>query len=470
MARPKFVQIPRQRLDRYREVMGSDYEQIEQLAKEARERLAGRAVWHVSSTLRGGGVAEMLRGFLPYVRDVGIDTRWIVLRESAEFFTLTKRIHNRLHGFPGDDGGLARLDRELYEQTLADSAGHLLRLIQEGDIVYLHDPQTAGLIPAINQAGGTSIWRCHIGSDDPSAWATSAQRFLMPYVREADVCVFTSRRYVWPGLGEVPCWIIPPGIDAFSPKNQEITPEAIEDIIGAIGLGEKRPAVDPPFTRSDGTPARVERVAEVTQADRLEPGCPLISQVSRWDRLKDHAGLLQCFDSFLRDEPFHLALVGPSTRAVADDPEGSEVYSAVMAAYESLEPASRERVHIVNLPMDDLDENGAMVNAIQRRSEIVVQKSLAEGFGLTVTEAMWKSTPVVASGLGGIQEQIRNGENGILIDDPEDLASFAGAVRRLGRDRDLARSLGEAARRTVVDKYLAPRRLVDHFEMIMRVA
>lgn len=450
--------------------MGADFELIESSAAEARERLAGRAIWHVSSTLRGGGVAEMLRSFLPYVRDAGVDTRWIVLRESDEFFALTKRIHNRLHGFPGDDGGLGGLERDLYERTLAEGAGHLLKLIQEGDIVYLHDPQTAGLIPAINRAGVTAIWRCHIGSDEPSALATSAQEFLRPYVHEASACVFSRRQYAWPGLPDVPVWIIPPGIDAFSPKNQEIDAAVVEDIVGAIGLGETIPATDPPFTRSDGTPGRIERTAEVTQVDRLERGCPLICQISRWDRLKDHAGLLRCFDSFPFDGPVHLALVGPATSAIADDPEGTEVYSAVMAAYESLEPSRRERVHIVNLPMDDLDENGAMVNAIQRRSEIVVQKSLAEGFGLTVAEAMWKSKPVVASGLGGILDQIDDSVTGMLVDDPEDLESFGAAIRRLQRDPGFAGSLGAAARQKVRDEYLAPWGLRRHFEMLGRIA
>ncbi len=446
--------------------MGSEFQLVESLADRARDRFAGRAIWHVSSTLRGGGVAEMLRSFLPYVRDAGVDTRWIVLRESAEFFILTKRIHNRLHGFPGDNGGLAGLERELYDRTLGVSAGYLVNLIQEGDIVYLHDPQTAGLVPAIARAGGTVIWRCHIGSDDPSAWADSAQEFLLPYVREADACVFSRRQYAWPGLQDVPNWIIPPGIDAFSPKNQEISPPVVEDIIGAIGLGEVVPTADPPFTRSDGTPGRIERTAEVTQVDRLRQDCRLISQISRWDRLKDHAGLLRCFDSYLSDEVCHLALVGPATRAVADDPEGSEVYSAVMAAFEKLKPSRRERVHIVNLPMDDLDENGAMVNAIQCRSEIVVQKSLAEGFGLTVAEAMWKSKPVVASGIGGIQDQIKDSENGMLIEDPEDLESFAESISRLEGNRDLAGSLGAAGKRTVREKYLAPWRLGNHLEML----
>src|SRR6187551_1267879 len=162
MARPKFVQIPPHRLDRFKPLLGSGYGEIEQAADRARGLFEGRAIWHVSSTLRGGGVAEMLRSLVPYVRGAGIDTRWVVLRERAEFFELTKRLHNYLHGDRGDAGALGAEQRDLYERTLAASARHLSTLLQEGDIVFLHDPQTAGLAAAARDAGAKVVWRCHV--------------------------------------------------------------------------------------------------------------------------------------------------------------------------------------------------------------------------------------------------------------------------------------------------------------------
>jgi trehalose synthase len=463
MARPKFVQIPSHPLERFKPLLGDDYARIEAAAAAARQRYRGRAVWHVSSTLRGGGVAEMLRTMLPYARGAGIDTRWVVLRESEEFFALTKRLHNNLHGDRGDGGPLGFEERRLYERSLAASARHFATLLQPGDVAFLHDPQTAGLVDHVKAAGATALWRCHIGADGPSEPATRAQDFLHPYLRDADAWVFSRRAYFWPTLERGRCWAMPPSIDPFSPKNQELAAPAVDAILAAIGLADHSRGAAPSFQRADGTPGRVERSAEVLQGEPLPGDARVVAQVSRWDRLKDHRGVLACFERWLGEPGLHLVLAGPASAAVADDPEGAVVWTAIRTAWRELPEPARARVHLVNLPMDDLDENGAMVNAIQRRADVVVQKSLAEGFGLTVAEAMWKRRPVVGSRVGGIQDQIVDGESGILVA-PDDGEAVAAAIGALLGDPSRARAIGERAHRRIAEHFLSAGRLAEYWE------
>jgi trehalose synthase len=466
LARPKFVQIPSHPIERFRPLLGEDYPRVEAVAERARRKFEGRAIWHVSSTLRGGGVAEMLRSLLPYVRGAGVDTRWVVLREPGEFFALTKRIHNNLHGNPGDGGNLGRAERRLYQRVLASSAEHFSSLLQPGDVVFLHDPQTAGLLAAAKAAGTTAIWRCHIGTDEPNELALRAQSFLRPHLAEADACVFSRRQYQWPALDGQRVWTMAPSIDPFSPKNQDLEAATVEAIMGAVGLGARRSGTAPAFTRADGTPGRVERRGEVLQEAPLSSGERLVAQVSRWDRLKDHAGLLACFERHLAGSDLHLLLAGPATAAVADDPEGSVVWSGMRSAWGGLPEPIRRRVHLASLPMDDLEENGAVVNAIQRRADIVVQKSLAEGFGLTVAEAMWKHKPVIGGRVGGIQDQIVDGVSGLLVD-PTDLAAVAGAIEALDADPSRAAALGRQAHETVAERFLGPLRLAEYAERLL---
>lgn len=466
MHSPEFIQITPQPVERYRPLLGEALDEIELVAAEARRRFAGRAIWHVSSTARGGGVAELLHSMLPYVRGVGVDTRWVVLREVPEFFTVTKRLHNHLHGDPGDGGGLGPEQRGVYERALAADADALGRLVQAGDVAYLHDPQTAGLVTLLQRAGAKVIWRCHIGVDNPNELALQAQLFLRPYVESADAFVFSRRKYAWDGLDQGRVWLMPPAIDPFSPKNQELDPSIVEGILGRIGLAADPPGDNPTFLRADGTPGRVERAAEVLQDEPFPAGAKLVAQVSRWDRLKDPRGLLQCFERYLTGEDTHLILAAPATRAVADDPEGAAVYGDVAESWRRMPPERRRRAHLVSLPMDDLDENGVMVNAIQRRADVLVQKSLAEGFGLTVAEGMWKARPMVASRVGGIQDQIVDGESGLLVDDPCDLEGFGNAIAGLLDDSERSRQLGEAARRRVMERFLAVRRLAEYVDLV----
>lgn len=466
MARPELVQIPPQPIERFRELLGDEYPVFEAVAEGAREAFEGRAIWHVNSTARGGGVAEILHALLPYVRGAGVDTRWAVLHEEPEFFAVTKRLHNNLHEDPGDGGPLGEEERDLYADALRASAKGLAQLIQPDDVVYLHDPQTAGLVPAMAKNGVKVIWRCHIGVDRPGPLARAAWDFLRPFVEVADAYVFSREAYIWEGLERGRVWLMPPAIDPFAPKNQDFDAETVEAIVGQIGLGARTPRSAPTFVRGDGTPGRVERRAELLHEEPLPPDAQLVVQVSRWDRLKDPGGLLECFALHLDDPAIHLALVGPASAAVTDDPEGAAVFGEVTESWRRLPEDVRRRAHLASLPMDDLDENAAMVNALQRRADAIVQKSIAEGFGLTIAEAMWKTRPVIASRVGGIQDQIVDGESGLLIDDPSDLAAFGAAIRRVLGDPALAERLGREARRRVKDRFLAIGRLREYVALV----
>ena len=410
----------------------------------------------------------MLQSLLAYARGAGVDARWLTIGGNEEFFRVTKRIHNRLHGAPGDGGRLEQAEREIYESALLESASELTGLVRDGDVVYLHDPQTAGLAPHIKSTRVSVIWRCHVGLDHPNDHAREAWSFLSSYVEEADAYVFSRKAFAWAGLDEKKLWLVAPSIDAFSPKNQDLDPEVVQAIMARLGLAEDGSGV-PSFQRQDGTRGRVDRPADLDQARPIPSDAPLIVQVSRWDRLKDPAGVLKCFAENCSDPTAHLLLAGPSVTEVVDDPEGAEVLAEVRDGRDSLPAAIRERTHLACLPMEDVEENAAMVNAIQRSADVVLQKSLAEGFGLTVAEAMWKSRPVVAGRIGGIQDQIVDGESGCLVDDPADLVAVGKAIDFLLGDSRAAKAIGAAARERVRESFLGTRHLVQYVELINKM-
>ena len=430
-------------LERFRPLLGERFAEIEKAAAAARETFAGRRIWHVNSTSQGGGVAEMLRALLPYARDAGVDVRWVVLTESDGFFDLTKRIHNHLHGDAGDGRALDDAAREVYDRASERSSRELREMVEPGDVIYLHDPQPAGLVPAMKEAGLAVVWRCHIGVDEPNDVARGAWDFLRPYVEPADAYVFSRPAYLWDGLGEGKTWIMPPVIDPFSPKNEDLDDGRVEEILAAV-----------------------EKEATILQTEPVPADAKVVTQVSRWDRLKDPEGLLRILAEHLEDPSLHLCLVGPETAGVHDDPEGAQVYERVVARWRELDDEHRRRAHLVSLPMDDLARNASMVNALQRRSDVIVQKSLAEGFGLTVAEAMWKAKPVVASRVGGIQDQVVDGRTGVLIDDPRDLAAFGAAIAALAGDPERAAALGAAGREHVGESYLAIDRLREYVDLL----
>jgi len=465
------VRVGRLEPGRFREALAdAEWRRFSEMVERARDMLAGRVIWNVNSTASGGGVAELLRSLLAYSRGADVDARWLVIAGDPAFFAVTKRIHNNLHGATGDGGELGEREREAYESTLEANANALGERVHRDDVVVLHDPQTAGLVPRLTAAGVPVIWRCHVGLDTPNDVARRAWSFLLPYVREADAYVFSREAFAWEGLDQSRLALIAPSIDAFSPKNQDLSADAVKSILDAAGLVPDGGPAHPTFTREDGSPGRVDSRADLLEAAPLRPGDQVVLQVSRWDRLKDPLGVIRGFvEHVLPGSDAHLVYAGPAVDAVADDPEGAEVLAEARALWEGLPAPARERVHLACLPMADGEENAAIVNALQRHASVVVQKSIAEGFGLTVAEAMWKGRPVVASRIGGIQDQIEDGVSGVLIDDARDLAAYGAAVRRLLDEPDAAERIGAEAKQRVRAGFLGSRSLEQYFELISRL-
>jgi trehalose synthase len=442
----------------------------EQRLADARRILDGRSVWQINSTSEGGGVAELLRSCLGYLLDDGIETRWVVIDGDPEFFRITKRIHNRLHGVLGDGGPLGDPERRRYDDVTRSNAIDLRRSVRAGDVVVVHDPQPLGLVPILRSLGATVIWTCHIGADTPNALVRSAWDFLLPDARAAEAVTFTRAAYAWEGLEPGRVHVLPPCIDHASQKNVEIDPDRTAAILGAAGLvsngGHDGEAT---FERSDATQARVSHTVQLTPDTPLPLDAPLVVQVSRWDALKDPLGVIRGFVDVPGIGEAHLMLAGPMPGTVADDPESATVREDVQELWASLPAGDRRRVHLANIPTDDVAENATIVNALQRHAAVVVQKSLAEGFGLTVTEAMWKERALVAAGVGGIRDQIQDGVSGLLVD-PRDLTAFGNAVGSLLGDASLAAGLGAAAHRRVRDRYLAPHYLGAYLELFAELA
>ncbi len=466
---PFEVDISPMSTERFSSVLAPDrYAAFERSTRQAQELLDGRVVWNVNSTAMGGGVAELLESLIAYARGAGVDARWIAIDGTSEFFAVTKRIHNRLHGSPGDGGPLDEDARRSYEAVLAENADGFAGRVRDGDIVIIHDPQPVGMVQAMQAAGAAVIWRCHIGLDRANDLAREAWTFLYPYVVQADAYVFSRQAFAWEGLDRERIVVIPPSIDAFSPKNEELDPETVRAVLLAseivVGDGQRGPAT---YERHDGTPGRVERPAQMFEEQALLADAPVVLQVSRWDALKDPLGVIRGFAEHVpADSGAHLVYAGPAVEAVADDPEGTRILHDALALRESLPDEPRRRVHLASLPMEDREENAIIVNALQRHARVIAQKSIAEGFGLTVAEAMWKGRPVVASRIGGIQDQIVDGESGVLLDDPRDLAAFGSAVGGLLADPARARATGENARERVRDRFLSPRSLLDYLGVI----
>ena len=459
------IQVSPRSSARFESVLsGEAWRQWRDAVERGRQVLDGRTVWNVNTTAQGGGVAEMLWSLLAYARGVGIDTRWLVMDADEGFFRLTKRIHNMLHGASGDGLGLDAEDHQLYRHVSRANAEELRSRTRPGDLIVLHDPQTAGMAPLI-QADRFTVWRSHIGVDAIDDLAHAGWAFLTGYISSAHRYVFTRRQYAPMELDPARIVVIPPSIDAFSPKNQDLAPGTVRAILAGAGLvsGWEGEAAVPGFVRTDGTIALVSRRAAL-------PGppppatAPLVLQVSRWDRLKDPVGVIRGFveHTAARVPDAHLMYAGPAAAAVADDPEGAETMRETRATWAALPDDVRARVHLADLPMDDHGENGAMVNALQRHAAVVVQKSLAEGFGLTVAEAMWKSRPVVASRVGGIQDQIEDGVSGVLLEDPRDEAAYGDALTGLLTDPPLAARLGDTAHERVRSLFLNSRHLAQY--------
>jgi trehalose synthase len=452
-------------LERLQRLTGRD-------ASVMRSALRGHSVINVNSTPAGGGVAEMLQVLLPLARGLGVDARWLVIEGDDEFFAITKRLHHQLHGSPGDGRGLSHEDARHYRDVMQANWEAMSTNVVSGDIVVLHDPQTAGLAAHLRDMGVPVVWRCHVGIDGVNQWTEEAWNFLRPHLDGVvNSYVFTRAPYAPSWIDGDQLSVIRPSIDPLSPKNIDMSPESAQSVLAYVGILDGVRPQPVPFTRSDGTPGRVERFADISRTGP-PPGAdaPLIVQVSRWDPLKDMAGVMHGFvDHVLDGSDAHLVLAGPVVTAVADDPEAAEVLDAAWNAWRGLHHHQRSRVQLVCLPMSDPDENAIIVNALQRHATVVVQKSLAEGFGLTVTEAMYKGTPVVASAVGGIVDQIDDGRTGLLVRNPLDLGEFGTAVNRVLDDDQLAKDIGAAGRETVIDYFLPDTSLGQWQALLVRL-
>ncbi len=377
---------------------------VDEIRKLA-EPLAGKRVLHVSATAFGGGVSEILYALVPLMRDVGLDVHWRVILGREEFFNVTKLMHNSLQGDPQS------ISEQQWEVFEAYNAMNAQGLDDHWDAIIVHDPQPAGLRANAADRSRVWIWRCHIDLSTPNAETLGR---LLPLLRDYDESVYHMQKYVPDGLdGQVR--IIPPAIDPLSPKNMALSPEDASFVCQQFGIDVER---------------------------------PLMCQVSRFDPWKDPMGVIDAF-RLVRDQmsEVQLALVGSMA---TDDPEGWEFFHRTYS-YADGDPD----IKILN----NLNNVGAIeVNAFQSQADVIVQKSLREGFGLTVTEAMWKVRPVVAGNVGGIPLQIEDGETGYLVSSPEEAAERTLSVLR---DPALAKRMGRAGKEHAREQFLTPRLLRD---------
>jgi len=447
---------------------------VQELREEARvlaPKLAGATVWMVNSAAQGGGVAEMLPRVVGLLNELGVRTRWAVIgSDRADFFSLTKHIHNLIHG--SGDPALSEQDRALYDQVSRSLADELAPQIAPNDVLAVHDPQPAGMGRFVKEKTGVrAIWRCHIGVAEDTPETRAAWDFLQPHVTPYDHAIFSAPEYIPRYLGAAVS-IIHPGLDPFSHKNRDLsTHKLVGILVDAKLLPAYGPVIAPPF---DAPAARLQPDGSFRPA--VEPEDigllfrPIVTQVSRWDRLKGFRPLLEAFVELKSNahawagryegrerrtlELVRLVLAGPDPLSIQDDPEAVEVFHEICRLYRGLEPALQKDVVILSLPMSSLKHNALMVNALQRCATLIVQNSLREGFGLTATEGMWKRVAVVASNATGLRQQIRHGIDGFLVDNPEDSTVIAHALERLlSRPRE-REDFGRHAQRRVHSEFL----------------
>jgi trehalose synthase len=458
MAGPRSIVVTTIDPQRLAHLIGkSRLDELVQAAEQARAALRGGRVWNISATSVGGGVAEMLHTLVGYSRGSGVDTQWVVIEGDEAFFKITKRLHNRLHGAAGDTGGLDRSEADHYATVMDENAAELANRVNAGDVVVLHDPQTVGLAEPLAKRGARVVWRCHIGTERRNAYTEEGWKFIEGYLRLCRTLVFSHVGFIPRFLAGADVAVIAPSIDPYTAKNRRLNSAQIHKLLVRAGLFDDNGA-------SGGSEGAVLGGAgPISMNDRV------VVQVSRWDHLKDMQGVLEGFAGMaMGQSDVRLALVGPAVHAVSDDPEGAKVLDECLNYWENLPQKQRNAVRLITLPMDDFELNALMVNAIQRHATVVVQKSLEEGFGLTVAEAMWKSRPVVASAVGGIVDQVAPG-TGILLNDPSNLDAFAKTLADLlVRPQEMA-ARGRRARKRIRSDFLSDRHLVDFAQLIEHV-
>ena len=395
-------------LTRYAQITGQ--EAVEQLLQLATP-LKGAHIVHINSTRYGGGVAEILHSLIPLKEALGLDVTWEVITGEEEFFFVTKSMHNALQGFPTEINPQAL---KTYEETNAAQAERLRPLLEEADFVFIHDPQPAPLLKFIPNRRGKWIWRCHIDLSRPQR---SIWRYLRNLVVNYDASIFSMPDFTQP-LPH-PQYIIPPSIDPLTEKNRELSEKEVKKVLGKF---------------------------------QLDPHKPIVLQVSRFDRFKDPLGVVRAARLARKFAPLQLVLAGGGA---ADDPEGEAVLREVEEAAKG-DPD----IHILYLPPDA----HLTINALQRSAQVVLQKSIKEGFGLTVTEAMWKGKPVIGGDVGGIKIQVVNHHTGFLVHTPEGAAL---AIRYLLFYKDKREGMGKKAHQFVKDNFLITRHLRDYLSLLL---
>jgi len=394
----------------------------------------------------------------------------VIGSDKSEFFSLTKQIHNLIHG--QGDPYLGPEAREVYEAVNGENAIELGRLLSKQDIVAVHDPQPFALGAMLKKSHGVcTIWRCHIGLDEDLPATRAAWRFLEPWAGSYNHAIFTAPEYI-PSYFAGRASIIQPAIDPLSHKNRELSPHKLVGVLCNSSLAvAHHPVLTPPFPNvamrlsPDGSFVPAALKGDIGLLYR-----PIVTQVSRWDKLKGFMPLLEGFCKLKRQAWEHkaghgarerqrlqimrLCLAGPAPGLIQDDPESQEVLSALSEAYLRLSPALQEDIALLTMPMQDRKQGSLATNALQRCSTVVVQNSLREGFGLTATEAMWKGASVLGTNAVGLRHQIRDNLDGRLVHHPEDPDEIAETLRHMlahPKDREM---WGKSARRRVYDEFL----------------
>ncbi|MBN2831253.1 MAG: glycosyltransferase [Candidatus Omnitrophica bacterium] len=385
------------KLEEYIPIVGqSIIDDLRLLAK----RLEGKCVQHINSTAVGGGVAEILTRAVPLLREMGLNTEWDVIKGGEQFFEVTKKFHNALHGRTEE---ISQRDFDIF---MATSEENIKGVDTHGDIVFIHDPQPIALIR--KKAENKWIWRCHIDVSNPNQ---KVWKFLADFIVNYDSAVFSA-----PSFSQrlpIRQFLIPPSIDPLSDKNKELPHELIDSVLRKYEIKKDK---------------------------------PIITQISRFDRLKDPVGVIQAYLQVKKYIDCQLILAGGSA---SDDPEGIQVLEEVR------EKSKQDKdIHILLLPQNDIE-----VNALQRASDVVVQKSIREGFGLTVSEALWKAKPVVASNVGGIPLQIKHKYSGLLC---HSIDGAAFAIKQLLNSPGYAKRLGENGRENIRNNFLLTRHLKEY--------
>ena len=393
------------RLAEYEEVVGRDV--VQELLVVA-DRVRHRRMQHVNSTSVGGGVAEILTRLLPLLAEVGVAATWDVIKGDQAFFEVTKAIHNALHGKSQP------ITPDMWDIYRATTETNLGLMDFTGDVIFIHDPQPAGLVEARDRIGRQWIWRCHIdvSTPDKEAWD-----FLKPYVERYDAAIFSMPEFA--RKLTIPQYLVAPSIDPLSDKNRELDAQTVNETLARHGIDPER---------------------------------PVLTQISRFDRLKDPLGVLSAYRMVKKRHDCQLVLAGGGA---SDDPEGAEVLREV------IERVGDDRdVHVIPLPpLSDLE-----INALVRGSTIVFQKSVKEGFGLTVSEALWKRKAVIGGAVGGIKIQILNGVTGYLVHSPEGAANRA---LELLRNPSLCREMGENGHQHVKQNFLLTRHMKDYLLLML---